>query len=91
MTERTAATNPPAPLSDARGPIPAFPPRALDERGRLIPLSPEERRARSEAAIRALDAIEAEGGVDDDDDLWREAMRDLDAHRPHRPLFEGMY
>jgi hypothetical protein len=22
---------------------------------------------------------------------WEEAMRDLDAHRPHRKLFEGLY
>jgi hypothetical protein len=44
-------------LRDDQGPIPMFPPRALDARGRMIPLSPEEDAARRSAAIRALEAI----------------------------------
>ena len=39
-------------LSDAEGLIPAFPPRAVDEHGRLIPLSADDRKARTEAILR---------------------------------------
>lgn len=78
-------------LRDAAGPIPTFPPRAFDEQGRLIPISPEEREARAAAAIRAIDVIANITDENDDDESWREILRDLDAHRPHRPLFEGMY
>jgi hypothetical protein len=77
-------------LCDERGPIPMFSPRELDEHGRLIPLSPGERKARSEAAIRALRAI----GKRPDTDPPGTAelvMRGIDEGRPHRPLFEGMY
>jgi hypothetical protein len=28
---------------------------------------------------------------EDPPDAWEEAMRDLDAHRPHRKLFGGLY
>ena len=87
----TDAEPQPPPLADTAGPIPAFPPRALDPHGRLLPLSAAERRARSEAAVRALDALEAAGGDPDEDDRWPEAARALDAQRPHRPLFEGQY
>jgi hypothetical protein len=48
-------------LDDERRPIPTFPPRAVDEQGRLIPLSPEERATRRDAAIRAL-TVEGPGG-----------------------------
>ncbi|MEO6809489.1 MAG: hypothetical protein ABI353_10310 [Isosphaeraceae bacterium] len=81
----TAAT-----LCDADGPIPTFPPRTLDARGRLVPISPEERKARSEAAIRAIRAIRQRP---DNDPPGTEAafMRGIDEERPHRKLFEGMY
>ncbi len=84
------ATTPAPELSDDLGPIPRFPPRALDERGRVIPLSSEERRARSDAAIRALKALRQ---LPDDDPPGTDErfMRGIDSHRPHRPLFEGMY
>jgi hypothetical protein len=78
-------------LSDAQGPIPTFPPRALDEHGRLIPLSDEERRARSEAAVRALKAIR-DRPDDDPPGTTERMMRGIDANRPPgRKLFEGMY
>jgi hypothetical protein len=81
----------PAPeLADDRGPIPTFPPLALDEHGRLIPPSPEERAARHEAALRALAALDQ---LPDDDpiDTEIEMMRGIDAFRsPGRKLFEGV-
>jgi hypothetical protein len=77
------------PLQDELGPIPTFPPRQLDERGRLIPLSLEERKARSEAAIRTLKAIRARPD-DDPSDIEEQMMRGIDANRPMgRKLFEG--
>ena len=39
----------------------------------------------------ALYAVAGLDATDPDDERGREAMRDIDAHRPHRPLFEGMY
>src|SRR5689334_18833759 len=76
-------------LVDDRGPIPTFPPLALDEQGRLITPSPEERAARHDAAIRALAALDQ---LPDDDppDTEIEMMRGIDALRsPGRKLFEG--
>ena len=89
-TERTEAP-PHDGLRDELGPIPVFPPRALDEHGRLIPLSDEERKARAEAAVRALKAIEKITDESDTEETWAEVFRDLDAGRPHRPLFKGFY
>jgi hypothetical protein len=77
-------------LADAEGLIPEFPPRAVDEQGRLIPLSAEERRARNEALLRALTALR---GLPDDDppDTLERLMRGVDEHRqPGRKLFGGM-
>lgn len=87
----SADVDPPAPLIDAEGLIPAFPARQLDAQGRLIPLSPAERAARRDAAIRALKALRAE--PDQDPPGTDEAMmRAIDEHRPPgRKLFEGMY
>ncbi len=81
----------PAPLCDAEGPIPTFPPRALDEHGRLIPLSPEERTARRDAAIRTIKALQSLPDTDPEGSD-EEMMRGIDANRPPgRKLFEGMY
>jgi len=77
-------------LADDFGPIPEFGPRELDEQGRLIPLSPEERKARSEAAIRALQAIRK---LPDEDPPGIEAefMRGIDENRqPGQKIFEGL-
>jgi hypothetical protein len=77
-------------LADELGSIPAFPPRQLDEQGRLIPLTAEERKARSQAAIRALTAIQR---LPDDDPPGIEAefMRGIDENRPaDRKIFEGL-
>ncbi len=78
-------------LTDARGIIPAFPPRPIDAIGRPIPISPEEREARRDAALRALDALDDIPDVDPPG-LMEEGMRAIDAARPPgRRLFEGMY
>ena len=89
------AVSPEAPpvssLCDAEGPIPTFPPRVLDARGQLVPISPEERAARSRAALRALKAIEA---IPDDDPPGsaERLMRGIDDDRPEgAKLFGGMY
>ncbi len=77
-------------LTDELGPIPAFPPARLDEKGRLIPLTPEERRARADAAIRTIAAIRK---LPDDDPIGIEAefMRGIDENRPaDRKIFEGL-
>jgi hypothetical protein len=75
-------------LTDAQGPIPVFPPRYVDEHGRLIPLPDQERRARSEAVLRTLAALR-ELPDEDPSDTMEQMMRGLDAHRPPgRKLFE---
>ena len=58
--------------------------------GRVRPITPEEQ-ARSARAI--ADLVELMLAMPDEDPpgAWEEAMRDLDAHRPHRKLFEGLY
>jgi hypothetical protein len=81
---------PAEPLADAIGPIPTFLPRAVDEHGRLVPLSTEQRRARAEAAMRALTAVRELPDEDPPDTLSR-LMRGIDENRPRgRKLFEGM-
>ena len=65
--------------------------RTLDDRGRLLPLSHEVRQRRSAALNQALDAIAEITEDTDTEENRREALRDLDSQRSHRPLFEGMY
>ncbi len=78
-------------LSDAVGVIPSFPPRASDANGRPIPLSPEEREARRDAALRVLNAFK-DLPNDGPPDLFEDGMRAIDANRaPGFKLFEGMY
>jgi hypothetical protein len=61
-----------------------------DATGRILPITPEEQ-ARNARAIAVF--VERMLAMPDEDPpgAWEEAMRDLDAHRPHRKLFEGMY
>jgi hypothetical protein len=58
--------------------------------GRAFPITPEEQ-ARNDKAI--ADLVDRMLAMPDEDPpgAWEEAMRDLDAHRPHRKLFEGLY
>jgi hypothetical protein len=77
-------------LADVHGPIPTFPPRAVDERGRLVPLSAEERGARKQAILRTLAALRVLPDGDAPDTLER-LMRGIDENRsPDRRLFEGI-
>jgi hypothetical protein len=61
-----------------------------DAKGRVLPITPEQQ-AQDAKAIAEL--VERMLAMPDEDPpgAWEEAMRDLDAHRPHRKLFEGLY
>jgi hypothetical protein len=79
-------------LIDELGPIPSFPPLAVDpETGRIIPLSKEELDARRDAALRMLKVLDQITDDNDTDENWREVYRNIDASRPHRPLFKDLY
>jgi len=56
---------------------------------RLLPITPDEQARRVQAFEEALQEFDS---MPDNDPpgAWEEAMRDLDAHRPHRKLFEGI-
>ena len=79
-------------LTDELGPIPSFPPLALDpETGRMLPISDEELAARRDSALRMLNVLDQITDESDTDEKWREVYRNIDACRPHRPLFTGLY
>jgi hypothetical protein len=61
-----------------------------DATGRVLPITPEEQAQDAKAIAAFVDLMFA---LPDDDPpgAWEEAMRDLDAQRPHRKLFEGLY
>jgi hypothetical protein len=61
-----------------------------DATGRVLPITPEEQ-ARDARATAAF--VERMLAMPDEDPsgAWEEAMRDLDAQRPDRKLFEGLY
>ena len=59
--------------------------------GRLLPISEEERKARSEAFRKALDEIQQMTDESETDEMWADIFRSIDEGRPHRKLFEGMY
>lgn len=66
------------------------PPCTVDrDTGRLLPLTDEERRARSEALGRALDQVDQITDQTDTDERWGEIQRHIDEARPDRPLFGG--
>lgn len=61
-----------------------------DSAGRILPITPEEQAQKTRAIAAFVDKMLS---MPDEDPpgAWEEAMRDLDAHRPHRKLFEGLY
>jgi hypothetical protein len=61
-----------------------------DATGRVLPITPEEQAQKARAVAAFVDKMLA---MPDEDPpgAWEEAMRDLDAQRPHRKLFEGLY
>ena len=61
----------------------------LDDQGRLIPLTPAEAQAEAEAIRAMLEELRSIPSDPDEDDA--EFFRAIDSHRPHRPLFEGLY
>jgi hypothetical protein len=61
-----------------------------DATGRVRPISAEQQ-ARNAQAIAAFVDLMLAMPDEDPPGAWEEAMRDLDAHRPHRKLFEGLY
>jgi hypothetical protein len=61
-----------------------------DATGRVLPITPEEQ-ARNAQAIAAFAERMLAMPDEDPPGAWEDAMRDLDAHRPHRKLFEGLY
>jgi hypothetical protein len=65
--------------------------RDTDSHGRVLPLTAEERRVRSENLRRTIERLRNEAGNPDDEGDWSEVYRSIDEGRPERPLFEGMY
>jgi hypothetical protein len=63
--------------------------RATDAHGRILPISPEERRVRSENLRRMIERLAA--AEFDPDDGLEDVYRSIDNARPERKLFEGMY
>jgi hypothetical protein len=79
-------------LADELGPIPTFPPLTLDPAtGRVLPVSNEEHAARRDAALRMLKVLDQMTDENDTDEMWQEVYRNIDASRPHRPLFRGLH
>jgi hypothetical protein len=74
----------------AAAPQVTLPRRATDERGRLIPLSPEQARLRAEEALRALDDV-ATMGDEDERRATFEALKQALIEEPlsARPRFRG--
>jgi hypothetical protein len=59
-----------------------------DATGHVLPITPEEQ-ARDARGIAAFVEWMLARPDEDPPGTWEEAMRDLDAQRPHRKLFEG--
>ena len=88
------ATPEAAPVEVGPEPTPAEPKAPIrfkyDVNGRALPLT-EAEHAAHRAALRAALVRMAELPVDDDCVPDEEIFRAIDSHRPHRPLFEGLY
>jgi hypothetical protein len=56
----------------------------------VLPITLEEHAQKARAIAAIVDKMLAMPG-EDPPGAWEEAMRDLDAYRSHRKLFEGLY
>ena len=85
------AEEPPFVLRDADGPIPTFGPAKVDERGRLLPISDEEKKAEADA-IRRMFAVWDTIPDDDPPGMWKRrcGISTPEGRRAQRS-FEGMY
>jgi hypothetical protein len=72
------------PVQAERGSVQADP-----SSNRMSPINPVEQALRVQAFDEAVKEFQS---MPDNDPpgAWEEAMRDLDAHRPHRTLFDGI-
>jgi len=88
--ETCDSASPGMPETVAPNAAPARPVPCNDATGRVRPITPEEQAEKARAVAAFVEKMLA---MPDEDPpgAWEEAMRDLDAHRPHRKLFEGMY
>ena len=73
------------PAGSSPRPVPCY-----DAKGRFRRITREEQADKARAVAAFVEKMLA---MPDEDPpgAWEEAMRDLDAHRPHRKLFEGLY
>jgi dihydropteroate synthase len=91
-SEARSPMSAPSDLCDEQGPIPEFPPAVIDPETGRARISDEEWEARRQASLRMLKVLDQiTDETDQDEELWKEAMRDFDSFRPHRKQFEGMY
>jgi hypothetical protein len=73
------------PAGSSVRPVPCY-----DAKGRFRRITREEQAQKARAVAAFVDKMLAMPH-EDPPGAWEEAMRDLDAHRPHRRLFEGLY
>jgi hypothetical protein len=62
-----------------------------DAEGNRLPETDEERARRSESLRRLFEEWAQQPPDPIEDELWEQAMREIDEERPHRKLFEGYY
>jgi hypothetical protein len=76
------------PLDHRAGSSPG-PVACYDAKGHLRPITREQQAQKARAVAAFVEKMLA---MPDEDPpgAWEEAMRDLDAHRPHRKRFEGL-
>ena len=65
--------------------------KVFDAHGRLLPISDEEWATRGKELRELLESDIWREGPEESDEMWAEIFRNIDAERPHRKLFEGMY
>lgn len=70
------------------GPLPK---RSTDEVGRLLPRTDEQKKENAERSRQSIARMRQMTDESETDEMWSEIYRNIDAERPHRKLFEGMY